>query len=704
MNIFRSPWLWGCLALAAGVLRAQEPTIDAELDPFSPNPYAEEGLNTPPAPVTMTDVQFRGATAFTDEKLKEVVAEQLGGISSAGLTAAAADDTAFFLAIFYRKNGYSQVEITERISPGGELILDIDEGPLTTLTETTFVGNAYVDDETLRGYLLGATIERLGKDGEDLAFIEGDILTGVERIRGYYLAEGFLDSTVSKPGIEFSPDGSKAAVRVQIEEGPRYLVGPITIEGDLVFLTTAPESELSKLLDKYRGEPYTPTQLQNMRRAVVYYYKQRGYFKIDIAAAADPAQAIDGQVPVTLIVDSGALYRFDGIETKGLERLRESFMQRRFGKLTGEIYDPEKVNKIFRDLMRTGLFTRLQVYQNAVEGNEVRLSLVVQEAKAKELGFSVGYGTFEGPFVGFSAGERNLFGSGRSLTGSVETSQRYFDGELVFHDRWFLESEFDLRVRLNALTTRFDGYSKFEKSIRGVLSRQLTEHLNVNAFLQGRQVSVTSTGIEPSVLGPTDYIATTPGFSVSLDHTDSPINPRKGWIATAGLEIASSALGGDLDYLRGTYRFSYYLPVLKNKGLLAFGARGGLIATSGGRLSLPIDERFFNGGSRSVRSFAERELGPRDANQFPIGGQSFATYNIEFVYPIVGGLEGAVFLDAGSVGRDGLHGVNDLRYGIGVGLRYALPVGPLRLDYGINPSPREGEASGAFHFSFGFAF
>ncbi len=65
---------------------------------------------------------------------------------------------------------------------------------------------------------------------------------------------------------------------------------------------------------------------------------------------------------------------------------------------------------------------------------------------------------------------------------------------------------------------------------------------------------------------------------------------------------------------------------------------------------------------------------------------------------------GATFIDAGSAGRRVEDGVGEMRYALGGGLRYNLPVGPLRLDYGVNPSPKANESFGAFHFSFGFAF
>jgi outer membrane protein assembly factor BamA len=151
-------------------------------------------------------------------------------------------------------------------------------------------------------------------------------------------------------------------------------------------------------------------------------------------------------------------------------------------------------------------------------------------------------------------------------------------------------------------------------------------------------------------------------------------------------------------------RLSYYLPI--GKSLLAFGARGGLITPIADEI--PIDVRFFNGGGTSVRSFAERRLGPKDKSGNPLGGELLTVFNIEYMFPIGGGLQGAVFADAGSLHHEVRLPTSDpggeMRYALGVGLRYKLPIGPLRLDYGVNPNRKEKESFGAFHFSFGFAF
>lgn len=119
---------------------------------------------------------------------------------------------------------------------------------------------------------------------------------------------------------------------------------------------------------------------------------------------------------------------------------------------------------------------------------------------------------------------------------------------------------------------------------------------------------------------------------------------------------------------------------------------------------VPIDLRFVNGGGTTVRSFAERKLGPKDAGDYPLGGNFFTVFNAEWDFPIAGALGGALFADAGNLVGESAVSLDDMRYAVGVGLRYQLPIGPVRIDYGYNPSPKTGEASGAFHLSFGFAF
>jgi len=107
-----------------------------------------------------------------------------------------------------------------------------------------------------------------------------------------------------------------------------------------------------------------------------------------------------------------------------------------------------------------------------------------------------------------------------------------------------------------------------------------------------------------------------------------------------------------------------------------------------------------------VRSFREDELGPTDLDGDPVGGEGATTLSLEWRHLLTGNLAGALFVDAGNVTRDITDYLDfpDFRYGVGAGIRYLLPVGPLRLDFAVNPDPRDGEDEYVLHFSVGFPF
>ncbi len=459
------------------------------------------------------------------------------------------------------------------------------------------------------------------------------------------------------------------------------------------------------------------------------YYKTRGYFAVKVDATGDPALAIHGRVPVRITLEPGPVYYFDGVTVRGTQKLRPSYLVNRFKKLRGRPYSPETLDKKFREMMRTGLFNILQVKPTPVDGNLLRLDVNIEEAKPQEFGLSLGYGSFDGPIVGLSYANRDPFGFGRPITTSVEWSGRGYKGDIQYEDPYLFETSVDMKVRLSALTYDFDGYSKFELGGRVTLSRQVTDSYSLGLVFAGRHVEITDATIDPTLLGDTSYFISSVGLTQTLDLRKNPLVAPRGFVFDNTIDFASSAIGSDIDLLRVTGRASYYLSFAREetqlvgeelnkssfekwfeRSLLAFGARAGVVYpldTSGttAALAIPIDERFFIGGSTTVRSFGERDLGPHDRRGNPIGGEYYTIFNVEYTFPIYGELLGAVFVDAGNLLPDARSpGLSDMRYGIGAGLRYNLPIGPMRLDYGINPSPRPNEDFGAFHFSFGFAF
>jgi outer membrane protein insertion porin family len=673
-------------------------------------------------------IEFRGEQAFTEKELRSALKEEITTIEDFELSPARADDLAFFLEVFYRKHGYAKANVHYVIESAGRLRLDITEGPRLMLRAVVFDGNTREPADKLFEYMVGPTRERYSKLEKRLPFVAADMEEGTHLVQRFYAAEGFLDAAVDSPRCKFQEQSNEVDVVVPIHEGRQYFFGSVSFSGQTVYGAEALRGQLVDLLQR----PYTDPRVEDIPRRLQAYYKARGYYDVKVDATGAPEEAVNGRVPVEITISPGPVYHFDGVTVNGLTRLHPSFVTKRFTRLQGKTYSPDVLDERFRTLMKTGQFNLLQIKPVPVDGNLLRLDISAEEAKSKEFGFWVGFDTYEGALAGVQVGDRDLFGYGRPVTASIEVSQRSYRGEILYEDPFFFDTDFVFTARAFALTFDYDGYTKFELGGRFELSRKITKYDEAALTLSARHVKITDSQIRPSfLLGPEDYQVDTIGLTNTLDLRESPyVNPR-GVLIGNTLDVASSALGSDIEFIRGTMRVGYYLPfgpkpltpgVVEDQpagtplqrwfrqSSIAFGARGGIIhsLTSSGSdeaTAIPIDERFFNGGATTVRSFGERDLGPHDNHGHPVGGEFFTVFNVEYTFPIFGELQGAVFTDAGNLLPSSEDiGLNDMRYAIGAGLRYKLPVGPIRLDYGVNPDPHPDEDFGAFHFSFGFAF
>lgn len=643
---------------------------------------------------------FPGGVSFPERTLREALVLESETIDDYGLDEPAAFDAAFALEAFYRKQGFPEVEVEPAITGAWALQLSIREGRRATLGETTFPGAVAYEEGTLRDYLLGPTRERFPRiRGDlDLPFVEADLRAGADLIRRLYASEGYLDAVVGPLDIQTSRDGLVAAVRLPVREGESYRFGEVTFSGTGALA----EADLRALVAERTEGIFTPGRVDAARRAVEDAYRLAGYFSAGVVADADPAAARDGMIPVTFEITPGELQQFGEIEIRGTQDVRPAFVWNRLRRLTGTRYDPQRLDRAFRTLVQTGLFRNLRITPDAEGDGRVRLRVEVEEARPKEFGVGLGYSTFFGGIVSASYRDLNFLRTGRPFSIRAEVNQRGATGDVTYTDPWLFETDYTLKLRAYAIAARLRGYSKQEFGIRPELSRPLTENWTVTAFLSGRSVEVTDVLIEPeSLVGGQNYTVVSGGISQTIDFRNNPVLPTRGWIFETAAEWAPGSVQ-PVGYVRGTARFSIYLPITERTSL-ALGARGGIIAPL--QEGLPIDERFFNGGATTVRSFPELTLGPKDRIGYPIGGQAFTVFNVEYTFPIWGDLQGAVFADAGNViseARD--FGLENLRPAVGAGLRYNLPIGAIRLDYGFNPDRRKGEPTGAFHFAIGVAF
>lgn len=650
-------------------------------------------------------VRIEGLRTVQQEDAEDWIANQLEFIESSGTSMARADDVAFFLENALRERGYEEATVDWKlVDEGGEdkiIVLSVFEGRDIDLGTITVTGNEALEDEAVKELLTSPTRKRVGADlDETIPYVESDISTGRDRISEFYRLLGFGDVEVD---VRTDTSGATADVAVSITEGQAYSVGEIT-------LPEPPDPKIAEGYDTIRedfsGKSYSAAIPANLESRVRELALDAGYY--DATATATPKQSESGVTDVTVTADWGELVRVSGITVQGNEKVKSEFFDRHFEDIVGEPYSPDRTNKEVEELLQTGAFETVRTDIVEQPDGTYRLDVDVEEGYSRTLGVFAGFTNYEGGIGGFEFRNLNLLGSVRKIDAEVEFSKRGARGDIGFSDPWLLWTDFEFKAGIFAINREEEGYEKFKTGGRYELSRKFgrKEKLAFSFFGEAAYTDVHKATIDPIFLGDRTYFAHASGISLTYDQRDNPRAPRSGFIAQTSLSVASSAIGSEIEFLKATGRLGYYIPV--GEHTLRFGARAGTISPVGDTKSIPIDLRYFNGGAQSVRSFQERSLGFRDPlSGEPIGGEFYSVFNVEYDIPVNAfeGLSVVPFVDAGNLLRDADDaGFDDMRYAVGLGIRYKTPIGPLRAEYGYNPDRWPGEPQGTFHVGFGFAY
>ncbi len=608
----------------------------------------------------------------------------------------------------YLSKGYYGAKVSYRIEPleKNEVVLEIviEEGKKAWIRKITFKGNDRVGSRKLR--------RRMNTKKRGLfswltgrGFLDEEILNNdIDILRAFYYDQGYLNVRIEEPEVLVGRKGRSITIEIGVHEGPQFGVESIDFRGDI--LTT--KEELFQVIKTKEGDIYRNTVVQKDVLELTDLYADQGYAYVDVRPVVNLREEKQ-TVRLTFDIEKGKEVSFERINIVGNTKTRDKVIRRelRFGE--GDLYSSTGMKRSQQRLRQTGYFKEVDFATSKGTNEEkINLDVAVEEAPTGSVSLGVGFSTRDQFVIEGAFSQRNLLGYGYQFNLSGNLGGETAQGRIGFTDPWFLG--YSVLVGADLYYTEdefFDNYSTRVRGGRLRLGKELGE------FLRGRitytyeivevfDVVETASRIIREQEGERD--SSILGLRLSMDRRDDFFFPTRGGVYQFEPENSGGLLGGDNDFYRLVGEFQYYYPLiwkLVGHGRVLLGLVEGYDDTD----EVPLWERFYVGGVRTIRGFEYGEAGPEDETGEVIGSDKEVAVNFELLFPVKEemGIRGVVFFDVGK-GFDEFDDLFPLRTSAGIGLRWLTPLAPMRIDYGFNLNPEDDEDDARLHFFLGGTF
>lgn len=520
-------------------------------------------------------------------------------------------------------------------------------------------------------------------------------------------SEGYYDAT-ALASLDQANDGALKAV-ISVTPGKRYRIGDIVINAG----QTVPPGLIRDSLPLGTGDYIVAAAVEGAEANVGVKLPENGYPFAKVGQRdilLDPATTTGDY---TLPVETGPRGSFRGITTTGERQAFGADHMKVISRFRpGELYDSRKVDDLRRALVATGLFSSISVdpvrtNEPGPDGTEYVDLAVAQEAgKPRTLAGELGYGTGQGFRAEGSWTHRNLFPPEGALIASViaGTQEQGATGTFRRSNAGKRDKTFQAGVTLNH--QNYDAYEAYTAGLNIGWSRQSTPIFQKRwTYSYGAEVLLTNEQVvvDPATADKTRRTYFIGGLPVQLgyDRSNDLLNPTRGFRANLRAEPEGSLQGSFSPYLRATFDLTGYYP-LSDSLVIAARTRVGTISGVN-RDDVAPSRRIYAGGGGSVRGYGYQELGPKDANNDPIGGRSVNEFAVEGRYRF-GDYGVVAFVDAGQVYESSMPQFSNIRYGAGVGGRFYTNFGPFRADIAMPINRQPGESKFALYIGIGQAF
>ncbi|OBQ75241.1 outer membrane protein assembly factor BamA [Mesorhizobium erdmanii] len=661
----------------------------------------------------VNQVLFQGNKKLKDNALEAAVQlKPRGTFSQATL-----DSDVEAVKAAYRRIGRDDAGVTTQIMDLGDnrvnVVFKITEGDRTQIAAINFVGNSAYSSRRLSDVINTKRSSWVSFILRDDVYDEDKLRADQELLRRFYYNHGYADFQVVSAVGELDNATNKYTVTITIQEGERYNFGDISVE------STIPEVDsksLESVVETRKGDVYNAKNVEDSIIALTEKVAGSGYAFAQVTPRGD-RNFENHTISVVYTVDQGTKAYVERIEIRGNDRTRDYVIRREFDVSEGDAFNQVLIQRAKKRLENLDYFTSVDI--STVPGSQpdqVVLVVTVVEKSTGEFSVGAGYSTggdTAGPSVEGSITERNFLGRGQFIKLSAGGGKNSRDYSLSFTEPYFLgrriAAGFDIYKSTRQYNNNYDSDTtgatvRFGLPITNSITTQLAYNISQEKYKVDSNCGPTSPGdpdgtctISPAIL---DGIAQSPWIksSISLglvyNTIDDMKNPHEGIYANTTVEVAG--LGGDAKFVKLTGRGSIYQTLseqLDLVGLISGGA--GHVESYGNNGTLRIFDQF-QSTDRMIRGFAYNGIGPVDPNTGDhLGGVTYfnASAEAQFPLPVVPesfGLRGAVFADAATLYGSKINTSVDqasldmqLRASVGVGLMWASPFGPIRIDYAI---------------------
>jgi outer membrane protein insertion porin family len=465
------------------------------------------------------------------------------------------------------------------------------------------------------------------------------------------------------------------------------------------------------------GDVYSPKQVRDDAKKVSDAYGSGGYVDLKVAPQGTPGGP--GKIDVLYSIEEGQPSFVQRINIVGNTRTKDKVIRREVLIAPGDLLNSVRVETTKKRLDNLGYFSKVETYpeDTGVTGRK-DLTIQVEEKRTGSLNFGAGFSTIDQlvGFVELTQGNFDLLnwpgftGAGQKFRARVQFGSARKDVVVSLTEPYFLDRRLSLGGQVFYSEADFLSsiYSQRNYGFALDLRKPLLPYLSVN--LNYRLESTELFNIDPaasSALLLEAGKATKSAVTTSLvfDTRDNPFLTRRGQRVVLTPFVAGGPLGGNTQIYGFDLEASQYFHLWKDT-ILLFNGEIATVDTWGSGDRVRIYDRLFLGGSNDLRGFNFRDVSPRDINGEPLGGLSKARFTVEYTVPIIEKARAAVFYDTGFVnGPAWDFNTNQIVSDVGVGLRLDLPIGPIRIDYGIPIQKANfGGSGGKFNFNVGYQF